>query len=587
MIKKIFLKSLLLILALIKILSASTGTQDTPNNITGVRYSLTPKNIQIIVDFSGCPDEQFIAHQKLNEIEINIFNAKIFPSKFKTHYSFKDPLLKQITLSTHNIRQANLNLKLNYKLPEENIKIFTLSKPARLVIELKRGYIKKRCFQITPSILWTQKEMATFWGYLLINELKIDVKNENVELKVVEAEDNSNKFKTLSEIAEKNNALIAINGGFFNKEGSAGLVIIDGNIKKYPVEKRPPRTAFGITKDKEILIDRVRKIEDKVASTGGGIWDNVIYALGAGPRIIEKEKIALTTTAESFEKGGNNITPKAGRTVLGTLKNGELIFITFSGYRDSHLEGIKLENLAEYLVQLGVKDALNLDGGGSTGMWIKNKLVSRPPGGSKFERKIANAVLIYDKEPVLLPCQIKISPEKNSIPADGMEKINIAVELSDEMGEKIKDGTEIELISSLGVLDTHTIYTKDGKANFTLTSGRKPGKAVVKAISGVAEGYTEIYLTRGTPSKIFTEIKKIEEKKYLLETLITDEYLNPVESEEINFKVITANNDNINIETNNLTDNTGTCKALIYLADKPEAKIIITCEELEKEIKVP
>jgi exopolysaccharide biosynthesis protein len=55
--------------------------------------------------------------------------------------------------------------------------------------------------------------------------------------------------------------------------------------------------------------------------------------------------------------------------------------------------GLDLYDLAAYLLELGAVDALNLDGGGSTTMYLDGKVVNRPsdPTG---ERKVSDAIIV-------------------------------------------------------------------------------------------------------------------------------------------------------------------------------------------------
>lgn len=59
--------------------------------------------------------------------------------------------------------------------------------------------------------------------------------------------------------------------------------------------------------------------------------------------------------------------------------------------------GMNLFEVQEYLLELGCTDAINLDGGGSTTLWIKDKGVVNIPSDSKGVRAVANALLILEK----------------------------------------------------------------------------------------------------------------------------------------------------------------------------------------------
>jgi exopolysaccharide biosynthesis protein len=52
--------------------------------------------------------------------------------------------------------------------------------------------------------------------------------------------------------------------------------------------------------------------------------------------------------------------------------------------------------LADLLTEFGATDAINLDGGGSTAMVIRNKLVNKP-SDTAGERPVSDAIMIYPR----------------------------------------------------------------------------------------------------------------------------------------------------------------------------------------------
>jgi exopolysaccharide biosynthesis protein len=54
---------------------------------------------------------------------------------------------------------------------------------------------------------------------------------------------------------------------------------------------------------------------------------------------------------------------------------------------------MSLQELAEYLLSLGAVDAMNLDGGGSTTMYLDGKVVNTP-SDKDGERKIGDAIVV-------------------------------------------------------------------------------------------------------------------------------------------------------------------------------------------------
>nr|MBP9111150.1 phosphodiester glycosidase family protein [Pyrinomonadaceae bacterium] len=61
--------------------------------------------------------------------------------------------------------------------------------------------------------------------------------------------------------------------------------------------------------------------------------------------------------------------------------------------------GLDLYDLAAYFLELGATDAMNLDGGGSTTMFLDGKVVNKP-SDKEGERKVSDAILVTLRKPV-------------------------------------------------------------------------------------------------------------------------------------------------------------------------------------------
>lgn len=97
---------------------------------------------------------------------------------------------------------------------------------------------------------------------------------------------------------------------------------------------------------------------------------------------------------------GTNINP---RSCLGVKRDGSLVMVEIDGRQPNYSRGINLPDLSEMMISLGCEYAFNLDGGGSSVLYVrqpgkdvKATKVSRP--SENTERKVANAILLVYKE---------------------------------------------------------------------------------------------------------------------------------------------------------------------------------------------
>ncbi len=87
------------------------------------------------------------------------------------------------------------------------------------------------------------------------------------------------------------------------------------------------------------------------------------------------------------------------RTFVGLSDDSTKVFLCTVDGRQSSSLGMTFTEMANFLVGLGIKDAFNLDGGGSTTMVVRGSVVNSPsdPGG---ERSVANTLQVISIAPV-------------------------------------------------------------------------------------------------------------------------------------------------------------------------------------------
>ncbi len=91
--------------------------------------------------------------------------------------------------------------------------------------------------------------------------------------------------------------------------------------------------------------------------------------------------------------------------------------VTVDGRRAGGSVGMTFQELAGFLVQLGARSAMNLDGGGSTTMWIDGQGVVNRPCDPAGERSVANSLLLVDRGPRVSPLPLRdpFAPDGRSL----------------------------------------------------------------------------------------------------------------------------------------------------------------------------
>lgn len=129
----------------------------------------------------------------------------------------------------------------------------------------------------------------------------------------------------------------------------------------------------------------------------GAGWEGVVHAFTAGPLLVEGGKPVLEAGAEGFT--GNVFNPNP-RSAMGVTPDKKILLVVVDGRQPGYSVGLTFEELAFLMVKLGAQVAVGLDGGGSSQLWVKGKIVNRPSEGSP--RAVNNAILVLSQIKVYL-----------------------------------------------------------------------------------------------------------------------------------------------------------------------------------------
>lgn len=105
-------------------------------------------------------------------------------------------------------------------------------------------------------------------------------------------------------------------------------------------------------------------------------WSDVENALSGGPYLVKNGEIYVDTREQSFRPGG--FTQANPRTAVGFTADNHLLMVTVDGRQRNVSVGATLYDMARLMKDLGTVEAMNFDGGSSTQMVVKGRLVNSP-----------------------------------------------------------------------------------------------------------------------------------------------------------------------------------------------------------------
>lgn len=194
-----------------------------------------------------------------------------------------------------------------------------------------------------------------------------------------------NITETTSDIASENNAILAINGDYYGARQS-GYVIRNGSLYR---NSSGNRDALAIMKNGEFEF-----VTEGETSAETLLQNGALQVFSFGPVLLEDSSISVTENEEVGMAMASN-----PRTAIGYLGKNHYVFVVSDG-RTSESAGLSLYELASFMKSLGVSDAYNLDGGGSSTMVFKGEVINTPTtnGHSSEERAVSDILYIGGKQ---------------------------------------------------------------------------------------------------------------------------------------------------------------------------------------------
>lgn len=225
---------------------------------------------------------------------------------------------------------------------------------------------------------------------------------------------------------------ILINAGYFGGTVSVSPIVHNGVMMTSGADGQGKydgyylsRAAFGMTKDRQFQSCWVYPCQDDpygglyafpepipnddrtdtyvtappTTQTEGAVRWDVEEAIGAGPMLL---KDGEDVSVESYHKEVHAIGGRSGynrhpRSAIGATADNRVIFLVVDGRGAGGSAGATIPEMAVYMKELGAEHAINLDGGGSTGMvGPEGTFVDTPselPG-----RRVASVFMITDKD---------------------------------------------------------------------------------------------------------------------------------------------------------------------------------------------
>jgi exopolysaccharide biosynthesis protein len=274
--------------------------------------------------------------------------------------------------------------------------------------------------EIHPGVEYQQRTKRIEGKPVRFYSLKIDLEASGAEI-VVSPPGYIGK-KTLH-FARDIGAHAAVNGGFWKlvTHDPLGLVVTAG--KRWSGSRDDDKYGFfAVTKSGEAWISPPERRESPSE-------DRAYMAISGYPMIVRGGQMGKV-------RGCGYICMTGPRTALGLDESGSTLYLVVVDGRQEQSAGTNLVHLSEHMIELGAWDALNLDGGGSSSLYVDamGGTVNTPSEGR--ERAVLNSLgLIFHGPPPSvareLPDGLKDGPDPEAAETDHEQPASVMFEQED------------------------------------------------------------------------------------------------------------------------------------------------------------
>lgn len=134
-----------------------------------------------------------------------------------------------------------------------------------------------------------------------------------------------------------------------------------------------PSDGFVVVAPEKVINNIIKSKHFKLILKMNPEWNGVNHIISGGPYLVKNNEIYVDMTAQKLSAiGGRN-----PRTAIGYTGDNHLIMLTADG-REGESIGLTLVELANLMKEFGCTNAMNLDGGSSTVMYVNGAVVSKP-----------------------------------------------------------------------------------------------------------------------------------------------------------------------------------------------------------------
>ncbi len=321
-------------------------------------------------------EEHQLIQKEHNFLRDHLFSKRELITEVKTITQVSNEILHYVQESTHEEllayleQQAKLDVIVDVSARQKQLSADLIEQLLATMLGEPIG----QNFGDNSTVKVYSLHEAGYRGYMA----KVRLHNPNA-IRMVLAEDQiASNGETTSQAAARTGAVLAINAGGFTRQNGKfypiGITVIDGEIVTF---YDTSLSFIGFNKQGRLVGGNVTSRADveKLEVMQGASFLPTLLKSGV------KQPIPA-----------NWANTRHPRTLIGHFENGDLFFMVVDGRREGWSQGVTLEEAQDKLLEFNIRDAYNLDGGGSSTFYYNGKVLNKPSDG--VERRVTTSIIV-------------------------------------------------------------------------------------------------------------------------------------------------------------------------------------------------
>jgi len=230
---------------------------------------------------------------------------------------------------------------------------------------------------VSPGVLYAKRSPV---ANSMVHVVRVDLAAVRFEVSA-----GDERGQTIDSMAGTQRSVVSANASFFDRNFQPRGITVSNGVAWSAVMSQQHSPLLACDVQQHCTVVLTPPFELKPA------WHNVVAGT---PWLVNQGQVRTVQDDAQCKNLCETLHP---RTAVGLDDTTRYLFIVTAEGRKPPVLGLSLVQLSRIMADLGVLNAVNLDGGGSSTLFVQGHAVMDRPANEPNQRKVANAIHIFGR----------------------------------------------------------------------------------------------------------------------------------------------------------------------------------------------